>query len=383
MKEEPASETALPYRLLVDDTQPPKRILALSGRISLREASRLYDDFLASAQNGFESLTLDLAGVEYLDGAAMAVVLEFERLTKASGKAFTLSGLSEAVQGLFGLVDREKLAASPLQKPPKPIPLFVQIGGAALLLLSDAKAFLVFIGDVSSAMLNAFAHPRRIRWRDTFRHMEHAGADALPIVGLVSLLLGLILGFQALMQLKQFGANIFAANLVGLSVVRELGPLMTCILVAGRSGSAFAAEIGTMKVNEEVDALQTMGFDPVRFLVVPRTLALTFVVPILTLYSGFLGLLGGLLVGVTMDDLTVSAYFTQSQKAIDLWDIGQGVIKSEAYAIIVALVGCMRGFQARGSAASVGQFTTSAVVSSIFLIIVVDAILTLMFQYYA
>lgn len=377
------NEAERSYHVSLDDSHLPERIISLAGRLALSDANRLHEELSNDVQSpDCESLTLDLSGIDYLDSSAMAVVFDIERMAKADGKILQLSGLTGAVQGLLTLVDREKLTTLNAGKKPKPDRMLVQIGGAALRFLVDARAFIVFVGDATSAMAGSFVNPRSIRWRDTLYYMERAGADALPIVGLVSLLLGLILGFQALMQLKQFGANIYAANLVGLSVLRELGPLMTCILVAGRSGSAFAAEIGTMKVNEEVDALTTMGFDPVRFLAVPRILALTLVVPVLTVYSGFLGLLGGLIVGVTMGDLTISAYLIQSHKSIEFWDIGQGLIKGEAYAVIVALVGCMRGFQAQGSAASVGQQTTSAVVSAIFLIIIVDAVLTLMFQYF-
>jgi phospholipid/cholesterol/gamma-HCH transport system permease protein len=377
------NEAAHAYRLSLDDSRLPERILSLAGRLSLSDASHLHEDLLENVDDpAFESLTLDLSGIEYLDSSAMAVVFDIERRTKAAGKKFKLCGLTEAVKGLLTLVDSEKLAAMTAGEKPKPERTLAQIGGAALNFLADVKAFLVFVGDATIAMAGSLINPRSVRWRDAFFYMERAGADALPLVGLVSLLLGLILGFQALMQLKQFGANILMADLVGLSVLREIGPLMTCILVAGRSGSAFAAEIGTMKVSEEIDALVTMGFDPVRFLAVPRILALILVVPLLTIYSDFLGLLGGLIVGVAMGDLTVSAYLLQSHATIHLWDIGQGLVKGETYAIVVGLVGCMRGFQARGSAASVGQSTTSAVVSAIFLIIIVDAILTLMFQYF-
>jgi phospholipid/cholesterol/gamma-HCH transport system permease protein len=378
------SETPPSYHVSQDDSHPPERTISLVGRLALIDASRIHADLLKGVEGeAVASVTLDLSDVEYLDSAVMAVVFDIERIAKEAGKKFQLSGLSEAIKGLLALVDPEKLtAAATAAKKPKRERTLAQIGGGVLSFLADARAFIAFVGDATIAMVGSVVHPGSVRWRDTFLYAERAGADALPLVGLVSLLLGLILGFQALIQLKQFGANIYAADLVGLSVLRELGPLMTCILVAGRSGSAFAAEIGTMEVNEEVDALTTMGFDPVRFLAVPRIVALTCVVPVLTIYSGFLGLLGGLIVGVGMGDLTVSAYLIQSQKAIHLWDIGQGLIKCEVYAIVVGLVGCMRGFQARGNAASVGQATTSAVVTGIFLIIIVDAVLTLMFQYF-
>jgi len=378
------SEPMRSFHVVVDDSSLPDKTISLAGRLSVTNAHLLLKEILDGVRrSAHENLTLDLSRVDYMDSAAVAVLLDIERATKAAGKKFFLEGLTGDIEGLLSLIDRGKLTELTRQKRPRPESIMAQVGGGALHVLADAKAFIVFVGDATIAMAGSIFHPGSVRWRETFFYMDRSGADALPIVGLISLLIGLILGFQALTQLKQFGANIYAADLVGLSVLRELGPLMTCILVAGRSGSAFAAEIGTMKVSEEVDALTTMGFDPVRFLVVPKVLALMLMVPLLTIYSDFLGVLGGMFVGTTMGDLTVSAYVLESYKTIHLWDIGQGLIKCEAYAIIVSLVGCMRGFQARGGAASVGQYTTSAVVTGIFLIIVADAVFTLIFQYYS
>ena len=212
--------------------------------------------------------------------------------------------------------------------------------------------------------------------------MQGTGVDALPLVGLISFLLGLIIAFMSSVQLEQFGANIYVASLVSLSMTRELGPIMTAIIVAGRSGSAFAAEIGTMKISEEVDALFTMGFDPTRFLVVPKIIASIIVVPLLTLFSGLFGILGGLVVGISMLDLTANAYITQTIETLDLFDVFWGFMKSGVFALLIAWVGCLRGFQVRGGAASVGQATTSAVVSSIFLIIVSNSIFSVMLRYW-
>jgi phospholipid/cholesterol/gamma-HCH transport system permease protein len=191
------------------------------------------------------------------------------------------------------------------------------------------------------------------------------------------------MAFMSSVQLRQFGANIYVASLVSLAMVRELGPIMTAIIVAGRSGSAFAAEIGTMKISEEVDALYTMGFDPTRFLVVPKIVASIIVVPILTLFSDLLAIVGGLVVGVLMLDLTVNAYISQTLKTLTLFDVFWGLLKSGVFAFLIALVGCLRGFQVRGGAAAVGQATTSAVVSSIFLIILTDSIFAIILRYWS
>jgi phospholipid/cholesterol/gamma-HCH transport system permease protein len=212
--------------------------------------------------------------------------------------------------------------------------------------------------------------------------MKKVGVDALPIVGLISFLLGLIMAFMSSVQLQQFGANIYVASLVSLAMVRELGPIMTAIIVAGRSGSAFAAEIGTMKISDEVDALFTMGFDPTRFLIVPKILASVITVPILTLFSDLFAIMGGLVVGVFMLDLTVNAYMTQTLKTLTLFDVFWGFLKAAVFALLIAGIGCLRGFQVRGGAAEVGQATTSAVVSSIFLIILADSVFAVILRYW-
>jgi phospholipid/cholesterol/gamma-HCH transport system permease protein len=229
-------------------------------------------------------------------------------------------------------------------------------------------------------LLDAARSPRQIRWRDTWIYMQRAGYEALPIVTLISFLMGLITAFQAAVQLRQFGADIYVASLVGLSVTRELGPLMTAIIAAGRSGAAFAAEIGTMKVNEEVDALGAMGLDRTRFLVTPKVLALVFMLPLLTLYADLVGVLGGLFVAVVQLNIPAVVYFSTMKYYMVFWDVGQGLVKALVFGILIALVGCLRGFEARESAESVGRITTSAIVSGIFSIILADAVFTVLFN---
>jgi phospholipid/cholesterol/gamma-HCH transport system permease protein len=212
--------------------------------------------------------------------------------------------------------------------------------------------------------------------------MQNTGVDALPIVGLISFLMGLIMAFMSSVQLQQFGANIYVASLVSLAMTRELGPIMTAIIVAGRSGSAFAAEIGTMKINEEVDALFTMGFDPTRFLVTPKIIASVIVVPLLTIFSDVSAIIGGLVVGVFTLDLTANAYIAQTMKTLTLFDVLLGFFKSAVFALLIAWIGCLRGFRVQGGAASVGQATTSAVVSGIFLIIFFNSIFSVILRYW-
>jgi phospholipid/cholesterol/gamma-HCH transport system permease protein len=242
------------------------------------------------------------------------------------------------------------------------------------------KRLLEFIGELAATMFYAARHPRLVRWRDAWLVAEQAGVNALPVIALIGLLLGLILAFQSAMSLRRFGADIFVANLIGVSMLREMGPLMTAIILAGRSGSAFAAEIGTMKVREEIDALTTMGLEPVRFLVLPRVLAAVVITPVLTVFAIGFGLFGG---GVVMRSLGYPfvAYVNQMLTAVTVADLRNGLIKSLAYGIVVAAIGCLRGLQTMTGASAVGQSTTNAVVSGIVLIAIVDGIFALV--YYA
>ena len=213
-------------------------------------------------------------------------------------------------------------------------------------------------------------------------YMKQTGVDALPVVGMISFLLGLIIAFMSSIQFKQFGANIYVASLVAFSMVSELGPIMTAIVIAGRSGSAYAAEIGTMKVSEEVDALFAMGFNPTVFLVIPRMIASLIVVPILTIFADISAICGGLVIGVFMLDLSPNTYITETIEVLTIQDFCWGFLKSIVFAVLISMIGCLRGFRATGGAASVGKAATSAVVASIFMIIFFDSIFAVMRSYW-
>jgi phospholipid/cholesterol/gamma-HCH transport system permease protein len=255
------------------------------------------------------------------------------------------------------------------------------MGEATRLLLNDFFEVLSFVGELILALISSLRRPRSMRWNDVLYYMKRAGVDGLPIVGLISILMGLIMAFMSSLQFKQFGANIYVASLVAIAMVKELGPIMTAILVAGRSGSAFAAEIGTMIVNDEVNALKAMGFEPIQFLAVPKLLATIIVVPLLTLYADLFAILGGLVVGVVGLDLTAYSYIQQTREGIAVFDIVASLVKSSVFAGLIAGIGCQRGFQVHEGAESVGTFTTSAVVSAIFLIIVADSAFAIILHY--
>jgi phospholipid/cholesterol/gamma-HCH transport system permease protein len=252
-------------------------------------------------------------------------------------------------------------------------PAVEEVGYAAYGLWHDIRAQVEFIGETTAALVFAARHPRSVRWKDVWRICEQVGADALPIVALISVLLGMILAFQSAVPMKRFGAEIFVADLIGLSMLRELGPLMTAILLAGRSGAAFAAEIGTMRVNQEVDALTTMGLSPVRFLVTPRIIAAVLMTPLLTLFSDLVGMIGGAL---TMRSFAIPivTFLKEIDSAVTMTDFLAGFIKSFVFAILVAGIGCLRGLQTKAGASAVGDSATRAVVTGIIMLVVVDGV---------
>jgi phospholipid/cholesterol/gamma-HCH transport system permease protein len=252
------------------------------------------------------------------------------------------------------------------------------VGESTLQFLADFRELVAFVGQLTLALLSALRSPRQIRFRDMMLAADRAGIGAIPIIALVGFLLGLILTFQSAIPMRQFGAEIFVADLLGISMLRELGPLMAGILLTARSGSAFAAEIGTMKVNEEVDALTTMGLEPVRFLVVPRIIAAVAVVPVLAMLMNVSGLMGGAVVFLSLDFPLVT-FVNRVVAAVSMADFLGGLFKAFIFGIIVAAVGCLRGLQTKTGAGAVGESTTSSVVSGIVLIAVIDGIFGVIF----
>jgi len=353
--------------------------IAVRGRVAVGNAQRLLDEITAAIPADARELRLDLSGVEYFDSGGGAVLFRLRERLAQRGATLAIAGSTADIDGFLSLVDEERLRATP-PKPEAHESLVESAGGWATGAFDGLRDFAAFTGEVVIGLIDAALNPRQIRWRDTWLYMQRAGYEALPIVSLISFLMGLITAFQAAMQLQQFGADIYVANLVGLSITRELGPLMTAIIAAGRSGAAFAAEIGTMKVSEEVDALQAMGLDRTRFLVTPKVLALVFMLPLLTLYADLVGIIGGLVVAVFQLEIPSVVYFRQMKAYMTPWDVYQGLVKALVFAFLIAGVGCLRGFEARESAESVGRTTTSAIVAGIFAIICADAVFTVLFN---
>jgi phospholipid/cholesterol/gamma-HCH transport system permease protein len=328
------------------------------------------------------SLTVDISQVTYVDDFGVLVLIQLRRLMIDKSGAFSLLHVSDKVREILSLLHFDELAEkAPLAK--KMIPnIFIRLGDGALRHINDFRYLISFTGSVFIALAYVCRHPGSLRKEDTILAMQRTGVDALPIVGLISFLLGLIIAFMSSVQLRQFGADIYVASLVSLAMTRELGPIMTAIIVAGRSGSAYAAEIGTMRISEEIDALFTMGFDPTRFLAIPKVVASLVVVPLLTVFSDLFAILGGMVVGVLMLDLTANAYIAQTFATLTPFDVFLGVLKSAVFAFLISWIGCFRGFRVRGGASGVGEATTSAVVSSIFLIIVTDSVFSVILRYW-
>jgi len=359
-----------------------KLIVYLTGEFGLKNLSSFSNEIISLfREQKIQFMDIDFSAITYLDSAAALSILQIQKAAEAARIDCSLINLNDETKGIFSVIYEKALTQPPLKGKKTREGLVTQIGGASLNIIQDVENFLTFTGELLSAMAYTVLHPKSLRARDVLFYMKRAGVDGLPIVGLISILIGLILAFMSYLQLRSVGANIYVPSLVSFALVKELGPIMTAILVAGRSGSAFAAEIGTMVVNEEIDALSTMGFDPVRFLAVPKVLAAIIVVPVLTLYADFFGILGGLIVGVTGLDLTATTYILQSLKAIKVFDVVTSLIKAAVFAMIIAGIGCQKGFQVRSGAQDVGKYTTSAVVAAIFLIVVADSIFAIMFYY--
>jgi phospholipid/cholesterol/gamma-HCH transport system permease protein len=356
-----------------------RRELKFSGRLDAYSIAGIWHAALAALAAAPErAIVIDASGVDYCDGAGIAMLIDLLRQPRAAKAPVSVSGLRPEFKALLDQFDPAAMQV-PVQPHVARINVVAEIGRAAAITGRDIREQVAFIGETATALWYAAKHPARVRWKDVWYTCEQVGVNALPIVALISFLLGIILAFQAAVPMRQFGAELFVADLVGLSILRELGPLMTAILLAGRSGAAFAAEIGMMKVNEELNALTTMGLDPVRFLVVTRVLAAVLMMPLLALFADLIGILGGALTMVTFN-IPIASFLHEVDSLVDVKDLLAGLAKTPVFAILIAGIGCLRGLQTQTGASAVGISATRAVVSGIILLVVVDGIYA--FVYY-
>lgn len=354
-------------------TSPDGATVHVAGPATLAHGRVLWAALESALADATGDVTIDLSGVDEIDGGGAALLISRARNHDGTVR---FDGARDDVAALIELNDRD-LAPLPAREREG---FLTQLGRSTYEFGERAGAILTFVGQVVSATWMSIAGPRKVNWKDIGRLVERAGADAIPIVLLINFLVGLITAVQAAFQLKPYGGDIFVADLVAKAMTREFGPLMTAIIVAGRSGAGFAAELGTMKVSEEIDALRSMGICHYCHLVLPRTLALIVAMPVLTVLANLLGMGGGLFTAMLYLDVTVSTYISKTQGALTTADLTSGLIKSVAFAIVIALSACERGLSTRGGAEGVGRSTTSAVVAILFQIVLVNALFTIVFQ---
>ncbi len=369
------------YDLKIEE-RDRRTTISFSGRIDLEAMESLSAEMDAFWRSGRpKEIAADLSGVTYLDSAGALLLLLQEERAGTDGIPFRFLNRSEAFRGVMDLVNMEALRVQPLIPAQKRQTLTGLASDTATAIFADFIRVMSFVGELLTALTQALFHPLSVRWNAVLFYMKRVGVDGFPIVTLISLLVGVIIAFMSSLQLRQFGAVTYVASLVGFAMVRELAPLMTAIIVAGRPGSAFCAEIGSMMINEEVDALTTMGFDPIRFLAVPKVLASVVVVPLLTVYAAFFGIVGGLIIGVAGLDLTAYSFMKQTMNSFKAFDVASSLVKSAVFAVLISSIACQRGFQVRGGAEAVGAATTSAVVSGIFLIVVANSAFAVVLYY--
>lgn len=320
---------------------------------------------------------LRTAGLEHWDTSLLVSVFEVQTWCRTAGIDCDVSALPENIRKLAG-----QLAASHEQsRPTDRSEGFVNaVGRATLGMWLNVKAIFHFVGETVLSSLRLAKNPAKFRWRDWIYEMQQCGAMALPIVSLISFLVGVTLAYTGAIVLRQYGGDIYIADLIGLSMVRETGAVMTAVVLAGRTGAAFAATLGNMKANEEIDALETLGISPVQFLVLPRLLAIGIMTPFLALYANALGMIGGMAVALGLLSIQPTAYWAEMQTSIDLSDLAVGVMKAAAFGMIIGLAGCLRGLQAERSASGVGRAATSAVVTAILFLVVADALFAVVFN---
>ncbi|MFQ6017310.1 MAG: MlaE family lipid ABC transporter permease subunit [Kiloniellaceae bacterium] len=356
-------------------------ILALTGAWTTQRLGRQQAELDAIAPDGARRARLDLGSVEALDTAGAWLVQHTIKRLRDRGLSVELHGAGAAARSLIETVTRNDVPCPPPPRPENPlVAVVLRLGRASLEICREGRDLVGFLGLTVVVLVRSLLKPWRIRGVALVSHMEQSGLNALPIVGLIAFLIGVVLAYQGADQLARFGAQIFTVDLVGFGVLREMAILLTAIIVAGRSGSAFTAQIGTMTVNEEIDAMRTIGLDPMELLVVPRVLALVLVMPLLVFYADMMGLLGGAVMATLVLDISFFQFARQLNAAVSIWSFWIGIIKAPLFAFIIAMVGCYEGLKVERSAESVGRQTTRAVVEAVFLVIVLDALLSVLFS---
>ena len=357
-------------------------VLTLAGPWTTRRIGKRAETLDATPPGDARRVSLNIAAVEAMDTVGAWLIYKTVKHFRALGLEVELLGAGKETASLI-----ETVAKSDVPCPPPPavenalIAIIVRVGAATFSVGREARDLTNFLGHTVVVLFRMAVRPWRLRWTALFNQMDQAGLNAMPIVGLISFLIGVVLAYQGADQLARFGAQIFTVNLVAVGVLREMAILLTAIMVAGRSGSAFTAQIGTMAVNEEIDAMRAIGLDPMEVLVVPRVLALVLVMPLLTFFADMMGLLGGAVMATAVLDISFVRFARQLSEAVTMWSFWIGILKAPLFGFIIGLVGCYEGLKVSRNAESVGRQTTRAVVEGVFLVIVLDAMFSIMFSY--
>lgn len=354
-------------------------VIRCDGEWILPHAGRLKQSLDAQRWPGNRAFLLDCSRLEAMDTAGAWLLHHLRREVERGGGKLDMQGLQPRFATLLGMIATRAEEAEVVQ--PVSYGVLERLGRRSARHSGQVAMILAFIGEAALSALRTIRQPSRLRLRPVLHNIQGAGFEALPIVGLLSFLMGVVVSYQGAEQLARYGASIFVADLVGLSMLREMSPLLTAIIVAGRSGSAFTAQIGTMKVTEEIDAMRTIGIAPMDFLVLPKILALVIAVPLLTVYADILGIVGGMVMAKTQLGINFEDFVDRLDDAVRLSSYLVGIGKSLVFAVIVGVVGCFQGFQVGGSADSVGRQTTISVVQAIFLVIVMDALFSVIFSW--
>ncbi|MGB5445789.1 MAG: MlaE family lipid ABC transporter permease subunit [Psychromonas sp.] len=345
----------------------------------LEEVVKSLEKYVASMHN--VSIEWDVSSIGKVDSAGMMLYIHYHDLLKTQHCNIELTGARSEYQDLYQLL-RPHVSQQTVAKPSLlsrlHLPL-TNLGESVANLWQDIKDFLTFIGENSAALLTSVQHPSSIRYGAIVKNIEEAGVRALPIISLTSCLIGVVITYQSAIQLQKFGANIFIVDMIGISVTRELAPLITAIVVAGRTGSSYTAQIGAMTITEEISAMRIMGFEPHRFLVLPRIFALVIAMPLLIFFADIIGIAGGMIVSNIHLNISYSEFIHRLQSVLDMQHVWIGLSKGPFFAWLIAVTGCFRGFQVSKNTESLGRYTTTSVVNAIFLVIACDALFSIIF----
>jgi len=346
--------------------------IVLGGRITAQTVAPIWRSALETlSRNPNRPIRVDATTLEHVDSTGLALLFDLQHRQRSPGAEVQIENLAPNLAGLVESWDPADFVQT--YRRPASIGIAEQVGRVTAALAADFKEMMAFLGECTAAVLHAVRHRRVVRWGEAIAVATEAGANALPIVLLIGFLMGVIIAFQTALVAREFGAVIFVVNGVGVAMLRELGPLMTAIVFAGRTGAAFAAQIGTQKVNEEVNAIVTFGLDPVRFLVLPRLLAAAIVVPLLVVFANVVGIFGGAMVMLGFD-VSFIQYYNQLLTAVGPADLIVGLLKAFVFGVVIAAIGCRRGLSTGAGAAAVGRAATSTVVTSIVWIVVLDGL---------